>query len=302
MSKIIFYNYCRNGDIHISRNFISAMSKLISSNNFFYFHKNDSCLLADLPNISHLKLNDGKEIRKKVPHTSLFVKYNDDNYINTWFSADNSKYIKKHGITFDCLYFLFKDIFLKFNLKIENVFANPLDILPQINYNFFEISKIDQFYDQFKNKKNILICNGLAMSNQASNFDFTNIILKLSSQYPNFNFIVTNDLSKKNKNIFFTSEIINKKSGSDLNEISYLSLKCDTIIGRASGPFSFSMVRENFDNPNKKMITFSNLSKSGVGDFYLGDWGKKNIKYKAKIIQSNETNLENVFNIIKNNM
>ena len=43
----------------------------------------------------------------------------------------------------------------------------------------------------------------------------------------------------------------------DLNEISYLSLFCDTIIGRASGPYVFTQVKENLYNPNKTFLAFT---------------------------------------------
>lgn len=214
MKNIIFYNYCRNGDIHVSRNFVRELCNNLGPNKYFYLHKNDSCLLEDIPFIEHQKLADNIQTKRQIPPLNLVFKFNDNNYINTWFSSDNKKYIKTYGITFDCLYFLFKDIYSKFGLKIEKIFNNPFDILPIINYNKININNVHNFYEKHKSKKNVLICNGAAMSNQAKNFDFSNIITQLASQYKNINFILTNQLSEVNKNydnIYYTSEIINKK-------------------------------------------------------------------------------------------
>jgi hypothetical protein len=53
----------------------------------------------------------------------------------------------------------------------------------------------------------------------------------------------------------YTGDII-KVENSDLNEISYLSTFCDIIVGRSSGPFTFSNVKENIFDGNKAFLCF----------------------------------------------
>jgi hypothetical protein len=104
----------------------------------------------------------------------------------------------------------------------------------------------------------------------------------------------------------FASEIIKKENGSDLNEISYLSTKCNVIIGRASGPFTFAINRQNIEDPNKILLSFSKLrttycrdSTKSSNPFWLGEWGEKYIQYKANVKEFSEECPQKVFEIIE---
>ena len=80
--------------------------------------------------------------------------------------------------------------------------------------------------------------------------DINHLIEKLSDNYPHIDFILTEKSNIVKNNVLHTSDII-MTSGCDLNEISYLSTKCDIIVGRASGPYCFTHVKENMLNTNK---------------------------------------------------
>lgn len=298
MENIIFYNPCRNGDIHISRNFVKYLCDALGKNkyNYIYSHKNCKNLLQD---IDYLKYDN--QLFSKISVGDFLKKEKNNIYINTWYAARNRQYINKYKITFDCLYFLFKDIFSFFNLKIEKSVPNLFNLFPSIDYNKYDTLNIKNFFDNNQNKP-ILICNGAVHSNQSYNLNLNSVVLELATQFKNKNFILTNNFEIDKSiypNVYFTSDIINKKTGSDLNEISYLSLKCDLIIGKASGPFTFAMVQENLNNTNKKMISFSRLYMADSNSFFLHDWGKKNIKYKAQIIQPPQASHADAVNLIK---
>ena len=64
-------------------------------------------------------------------------------------------------------------------------------------------------------------------------------------------------MNERDTYIVYTSKFIKTEDGFDLNEISYLSLFTDTIIGRCSGPHVFAQVLDNWMNPNKKSISFT---------------------------------------------
>ena len=55
MKKIIFYNHCRNGDIHISRTFVVEICKYlgIHNNEYYYSHTNGQSILEDIELINY---------------------------------------------------------------------------------------------------------------------------------------------------------------------------------------------------------------------------------------------------------
>ena len=67
----------------------------------------------------------------------------------------------------------------------------------------------------------------------------------------------------KIENTFYTRDIINY-DGCDLNENSYLSTKCDIIIGRASGPHAFAGVYDNFMDENKIIYSITRNKYEGI--------------------------------------
>jgi len=310
--NIIFYNKYHNGDIHVSRGFISKFchpwkgsAKAVSQFHeygLFYSHKNDPCLTEDLKLIKHLTDFKNTEENKLI-HT-----YENNVVLNTWYRTENNKYIQlSNGINFDCLYFIFKDIFSYFGINIEDISEDPLDFFPSVNFDYINTKNIDEFNSN--NKITILACNNETMSSQSSNFDFSKIFLQLAKIYTDKIWILTNHFNfdrDSYPNVLFASEIIKKENGSDLNEISYLSTKCDVIIGRASGPFTFAINRQNIEDPNKTLLSFSRLGTTYDRDstkpsnhFWLGEWGEKHIQYKANVKEFSEEHPHKVFEIIK---
>lgn len=302
-NKIVFFNHFNNGDIHISRTFISEIVKHLGNKyEIFFSHKNDPKLLED---IKGLKFD--ASLLKQADNKNVHIVKNNTFYAGTWYGVNNYKYSNKaNGFNFDTLYFIFQDIYAGLGLKLEDISKDPFYFFPAINYKNLHptfIKNIDNFHAQNKVSP-VLVCNNHAKSGQAKNFNFTPIILKLAKMHPNRKWILTfrdkdpNFDRRAYPNVVYSSDIIKKTKGSDLNETSYLSLKCDLVIGRASGAFTFSMCKENYLNPNKTLLTFSGLS--GGKNFWLGDWGLKNIKYPARIVESKETNDSAVLNIINN--
>ena len=116
------------------------------------------------------------------------------------------------------------------------------------------------------------------MSNQAINFDMNPIIINLAIKYPSCNFYVTHAFPTDLKNIIDCNTIISEKIKSNLNEISYISTFCDIIVGRGSGPFCFTHVKENLYNKNKTYISTGNTEKE-INWITMSDY---NLKEHAK--------------------
>ena len=277
IEKIIFYNHFHNGDIHLSRNFVKFIInqvKFINKNiQFFYYHPNHPYLLDDIKGLSHIGFVDKDQWQDYGIDGNVI-------YINTWYAIKHFEYMNKYGMTFDCLYSVFdqvcKNIF-EFSLpqNIESLF-------PSIDYSKFEIDKAKQFVDSATHPL-VLICNGQALSGQATNFSLGNSILSLANKYHGISFILTNkeDLPEKG-NIFYSSDIIGKNS-CDLNENSYLSTYCDLIVVRSSGVHTFALVQENLFKRSIPIISFSNLSYP-QGSFWLGELFKDKVIYKSNIV------------------
>jgi hypothetical protein len=139
-----------------------------------------------------------------------------------------------------------------------------------------------QFY-----KKIILFCNGHVRSGQSENFDFTPVIERLSTEYPNYLFLTTQKIETSKTNILHTSSITNISP--DLLEISYLSTLCDVIVGRGSGPYTLSQNKQNLLNPNKKFVCFGN--NKYIAKFYQ--------ECKCQVLWSMFYDENNQYNLIK---
>ena len=87
---------------------------------------------------------------------------------------------------------------------------------------------------------------------------------------------------------------------SNLNEISYLSTKCDLIIGRSSGPYTFCIVEENY-NKNKLICLCDEYSSSWFMDNEDYDIKSSTIENKD-FTWSNNYNVENILELIKNKL
>jgi hypothetical protein len=289
INNIVFFNHFHNGDLHVSRGFLRLISEKILEHNpnikIFYAHKNNPELLSDIKNIQHS--NNYWNILADENKKSFINA--DTLFLSTWYAAGHMQYLHKYGITFDCLYELFDDhcrAWLGFSLS--EISQSPSDFFPTIDYSNFCISEIDKHIANLGIC--ILVCNGLAMSGQATNFNLSGIAANLARQHTNMNFILTNVEGTRVSgisNLVYSSDII-KKTGSDLNENSYLSTFCPIIVGRSSGAFSYALTKNNMFNSNKTFISFSN---SGLGyqigitpTYYISTKFYESIKYSASIL------------------
>ena len=165
---------------------------------------------------------------------------------------------------------------------------NPLklsDFIPTVDYSYFKIEGIKNYLLSNKRKK-VLVCNGAVVSKQAKNFSFNGIVNNIAKSNPDVDFIMTEKFYSTTKNIFFTDDLIGKQ-GNDLNEISYLSLYCDCIVGRSSGPYIYSMVKENLLNAEKTFICFSD-------DESIAWWSDDRTMFDCKTIWSNDYTEQNI--------
>ena len=284
IENLVFYNHWQNGDIHVSREFVKLVVNSIKANNYLYLTHKSPELLKDIPEL-------------KVENTGIEYLDNDSPFMwnlhtrtlcfNTWYGVSPS-FKNTASCTIDTLF----ELFSTHVKKTLNVTLNPVKIkefVPSVNYSYFDISNIND-YAENNHRKKVLVCNGAVVSKQAKNFSFNDIIRKMASEFQNVDFIMTETFYSDADNIKFTDSIIGKE-GNDLNEISYLSTFCDLVVGRSSGPYIYSMVKENLFNPNKTFLCFSD-------DEEIAYWSNDREMFDCQTIWSNDYSEDNIVAMI----
>lgn len=301
--NIVFYNHFHNGDIHLSRGFVQKLVPVLQKQypgvRISYSHKNNPQLLSDIENLecNVFPINFSEHEGVIINGSTIMI--------NTWYAQKHFMYMNRYGLTFDCLYAIFDDVCRKyFGFLLSEIDMDPTKWFPSIDFTKFEIRHA-------KNRLNIcqeplvLVCNGSALSGQAENFHILPAILNLANKYHGIIFVLTNPEPEFTKapagNILYSSDII-KKNGFDLNENAFISTYCKTIIGRASGAYTFSFIQENLFQKPKNFICFSNLVPSKENTFWLSDTFRDKIQYTSKVIVTNDSRIDFVQNLIERNL
>ena len=274
--KIYFYNFFHKGDVFCTRPFLETIISSLKNVDIQFFHQYDDYLLRGL-NIE----------QKSLSEISNIVNYNSDNlvrdgilYINTW----QGKYFTNDsysGCNIKTLYLNVWSTIIKFinkNLNTELVLGNMEDYYPFFDQSFFNIDTIDKFIEEDSRKK-VLFCNGPALSGQCPEYngDMKEVIEYISSKYSNYLIITTHQIDSSLENIKYSGDII-QNDGQDLYEISYLSEFCDLIVGRSSGPFTFTNTKKNFFDSSKKFLCFGASDKVSWNYPYGFDDGESNME------------------------
>lgn len=259
--KIDFYQYGHNGDAITSKEFIRQVITECPMFDYTLYHTVDAKVLQDL-NIKFVPLVDQFDLSKKFYRSKnyLAISIGCSTYTPPHFGPAHKNnqppYYFKLGIHLNMLRQMWGDIFdiinehCSTNLTVRE--ANYY--LPTIDYDKFDIKKIDEFISIDSNKK-ILLCNGPTLTGQSFAEDFSDILPDICNLHPDKTFICTKSFNTNIPNLKFTNDIIGMQ-GSDLNEIGYLSRSCDLIVGKHSGPFMFTLTKENLLDPTKIFLSF----------------------------------------------
>ena len=229
-NKLLFVNDWHNGDIHMSRPYVADIMSFVTDCDFFYYHKNNENILADIDGLSFSR-----------------ERFAADVVINTWigqylYAGRSDLY---SGCNFQGYYQVMSEVYRQ-NGWLDRL-KDVTHYAPHIDFKKMNTEKIDAFFRKNQNPS-ILICNNDTKSGQSQDLDFSRIIREVATSRPEANIFVTNADSTvlDLPNIYFVSNFTEyEHTGFDLNEISYLSTFTNLIFGRSSGPYSFSVVREN---------------------------------------------------------
>jgi hypothetical protein len=254
---VVFYNNCHCGDIHVSRSFVRYIVENLRGVDFKYAHRNHPSLLCDIPKLQHTsKYNSFLKNKNKdtIHHKGCL-------FLNTWYASSKLKFRPDGTIDpvhYGTLHNLFTHHFKTLGLNVED--KEPRDFIPSIDFSYYNTDPIDKFLKNHTGSK-VLFCNGLVKSGQAINFPMLPGIVKLAQKYPNVVMIYTNREkcnAKLPPNLHFSPNILKTNGFPDLNENAYLSTHCDLIVGRQSGAYTFSMLKDNILDRPAKFINFTN--------------------------------------------
>ncbi len=248
-NSIVFYNNFNKGDLHVVRSFLTYFRNKYDKVPMKLKHPNGNEILKDIKFDYFWKPTSNKfDLR------GYYTAYGDV-YINTQYLAYNRVFFRKFGATLFTLYSMFN----KSSIDIfdEQLSDDILSFLPEIDYDFYDVKSLDI------RKNSILICNNDFLSEQAIKFNFNDIIESLSTIFLEKTFYISNKDDNypiiNKENVIYIDDIT-KNIECNLNEISYISTKCDYIIGRNSGPHTFSYTKSNMLDENKSFISFSSNS------------------------------------------
>ena len=275
--NVVFHNNFHRGDCFYSRSFVKDIISKYPADNYYYLTNYNDNIFKDLG----IQMVTNQLLLQNILEIAFF-KEKDDIFINTWIGHSNRKYT--YEVSLKSNYDMYKNTYDSLNIKLDSI----ENYIPVVDFDFVEKDNIDTFMLKYKDKLKIFISNGDVMSGQSTNFDFNPIISFLATMYKDVLFILTHENVRLVKdNVFYTKDII--QSNSDMLELSYLSTYCDIIVGRASGPYCFTNIQDNFNNPNKVFIGFC------YARHLL--WYENNI---SKTVWSNNLNVEDVTNTILN--
>jgi hypothetical protein len=223
--------------------------KLVPAEKYFYAHGKNPKILRDIPELEFTTVTEEMNGMKDVTFSG------DDLFVNTWIGRDGKYVLPGIGCVVEKLYEMHNEMLYKFGFG--QLPRQILEYVPTLDYSFYNIDNINDFIAKHSGGM-VLISNGNVQSSQANNFDMTPAILKVADNSPQRTFIVTEPIPEARPNIFLTTDIIKSEEPFDLNEISYLSLFCNTFIGRNSGPHVFAQVLPNWmSSTSKKILSFT---------------------------------------------
>jgi len=266
INKLVFFNHYRNGDCFINRNYVRDIIDQIGIDQVYYAHNNHTTITQDLP-VTHIRTDN---LGSKI-HQAIKIGYDQQEntlYINTWVGATVPKYFNwgQHA-NFIILEKIWQEYYQALGLEFRGDYTN---YLPGMNFDKYDLTIVNHWLDHNSHRPFILVCNGQQQSDQSDLGNMENIIPVIAEKYPDRIFLVCDKLKFVRENVYYADDIFNSPVG-NLPYITYLSQYADIIVGKNSGPFSFSHLDKNLNNPNKTFLCFSKDFKScltGEGIYY----------------------------------
>lgn len=258
---ICFFNFWHNGDVYSGKGYMQDLMAQMPNIRFQHAQLNSLKTMSDLPcEQIHTGTMDAR-----VVHNQRYIDFDGVLYINTWVGAYGNAVIPQgqHHANWRSLYTMWMHIYS----VIEQVFGIKLQTqdslfhyIPTTDWSKFNIAPAVSFCSQRTDM--VLLCNGLVRSTQSNLGVLDKATDELARDFPHIDFICTTKFDNINArpNIHFTDDIFAGVQDGDINEIAYISTKAFVVVGKNSGPFMFTHVKENIMDPNKIFVSLSHRS------------------------------------------
>ena len=243
MEKITFINTWGYPDIHITRNFIKGIVKEKKDTNFNHFCFKDKDLIKDVCDCT-VELNSDplQGFRQVTKENGYIVTHHQE--LNDL--SPNSETKNR----FDKTYELFQHIYKDFDLDLND---DKQHYLPTIDYSQFYNSllfKVDDLAED--NEDYIIIDNSINEQNILQEPELNSIIYSIAKDNPKKKIFITNSFDNEIDNIYDLKNVF--PYNCNINEVSWFSKYCGTIIGETKDYFSSCLVKDNIKNKNKRFI------------------------------------------------
>ena len=245
MKPITFYNHWHNGDLHISREYVKDIIGKIAGGHFSYYHPNDPKILSDIGGFTFLPLMPAGTPKMCIP--DLMREDADVIFVDTHINSKSANFAK-YGNELETLYRNFCCVFEELKLEI-----GPKDsYIPLVDFSAFETAGIDGLMAGGAGRKKILVSNNYVCSKQSNNFNMDSLVSHIASRFKDAMVIVTNDSDCKEGNVVRIMPLV--QHACNVNECAYAALSCDVVLGRHSGPFSFTLNRNMLLSDRRQLI------------------------------------------------
>lgn len=262
------YNHAHMGDVFVSRGVVKWICTNIPAEGYVYEHRYSPKIVRDMHYVKSMPY-ERNETRQQ-PWTVI------DGVLRANVSyMPQTPYYKKTSI--ETLWLALKGE-LKRELGID-VLATEEDLIPEMSYDKYDVSKIDEFMKSHQGKK-VLVCNNETLSGQARNFNMNPLISTFSEKFPELHFIVTNEHKGRvaEDNVSYVTDMVVAFEGSDLPECAYAGTFCDLIISRGSGPATYCLSKTHLERTTLKYVGFCDHIEPmaiGLNKFYEGKFFNK---------------------------
>ena len=259
---ICFFNHWHNGDVFSGKGYMQDIIQQMPNMKFQHAQLNSLKSMSDLP-CEHIHTD---KLPGAINHNIRYVDIDGVLYINTWVGCYGNAVIPpgEHHANWRSLLRMWTHIMQTIKLSIAPDLVLPgedgqtdlITYMPETNWSVYNIEPALQFLGQ--HNRVALFCNGLVRSTQSHIGLMDGVLEQLCHDFPDVSFVCTSRFdSKSQKNLYFTDDIFAGVENGDITEIAFLSTRCEIIVGKNSGPFMFTHVKENILDPNKAFFSLS---------------------------------------------
>lgn len=264
MKSLLVYNWYGVGDLYESREFVLDWMKLYGVETCTYACRYPA-VFEDLPQFQCVPVQPDMDMRRAWERRSEELR------LNSWIGCRNGE-TKPPGdfVIWPGVGCVVENLYRMYNTYLREARMPSLpraivDYIPTIDYSRINCGNVDAFVEENKGKRLVLLCNGATGSGHAANFSFLEMVDKMdfAPEVDDKIFIFTERIGDE-KTLFprwdirFTDDItLRQPGGSDMLAISYLSTFCSVIVGRCSGAQMPCETRQNWEDPTKTLLSFT---------------------------------------------